>query len=116
MKNFFYNFISKKNIAPVRQFAMDEHGEKKSLPIPRVLVIEWDGKRAFLYRFLDKETSCGDTWHKTFEDALDQVMIEYPNMLEGSHWFEITKETCSSVKEAVEYIFDSTKENSANGK
>ena len=74
------------------------------LPLPSILIIEWDGKRAFLYRFLDEETACGDTWHQTLEDAFSQVDFEYPGMAEGD-WEEIPGDFSNSIVDAVDYIF-----------
>lgn len=111
MKKYLFTSVSREKVVPVRQLvglppqlnkSSDGDG-RKMFPLPSILVIEWDGKRAFLYRFLDEETPCGDTWHQTLKDAFSQVDFEYPDM--AGDWKEIPVDFSSSIADAVDYIF-----------
>ncbi|BAU46689.1 hypothetical protein SVA_0107 [Sulfurifustis variabilis] len=80
-----------KYIAKVRQvlrkdihkLATIEDGEVKvigPLPLPDRVEIELDGSETEpckMYRYTEDDEFCGDTWHETFEYALDQAAFEY---------------------------------------
>ena len=60
-----------------------ENGEIRpvsNLPLPNRVEIELDGSESepcMMYRYTDDDTFCGDTWHETFDSALEQAKFEY---------------------------------------
>jgi hypothetical protein len=53
-------------------------GESKRLmPIPEVLILESDGSSTMLYRYTLTGEYCGDTWHQSVDEALEQAKYEY---------------------------------------
>lgn len=54
--------------------------QESELPHPERVEVELDGSEAepcMMYRYTADGTFCGDTWHQTFELALQQAGHEY---------------------------------------
>lgn len=60
------------------------------LPLAEVLVIRPESAGVLLIRWKRDGTFCGDTWHSTLEEALEQVLEESP--LARPVWHEIDLE------------------------
>jgi hypothetical protein len=60
-----------------------ENGEVRvltDLPLPDRIEIELDGSESepcMTYRYTNDDRFCGDSWHETFEAALEQAEYEY---------------------------------------
>lgn len=67
----------------IHKLATIENDEVKAvgpLPLADRVEIELDGSETEpckMYRYTEGGEFCGDTWHETFEHALDQAEFEY---------------------------------------
>jgi len=57
-----------------------------AMPFPNVVVIEprnhgSDAQECFLFRYTRDGQDCGDTWHRSVDEAKEQAAIEYGRAL-----------------------------------
>lgn len=75
--------VSKVAVRGIHKLATIEDGEVRDvadLPDPHRVEIELDGSEAEacrMYRYTADDRLCGDTWHQSFEDAIEQAKYEY---------------------------------------
>lgn len=75
--------IRKVAVRRIHKVAIVEDGRvraKEDLLDPHRVEIELDGceaKACIMYRYTDDGRFCGDTWHPSFEEALEQAKYEY---------------------------------------
>lgn len=75
--------IAKVAVHGIHKQATIEGGEVRALidlPEPHRVEIELDGSEAeacMMYRYTADGQLCGDTWHRSFEAAIDQAKYEY---------------------------------------
>jgi len=71
-------------------------------PVADVLVLEAanaDGEGVMLYRYTTEGIFCGDTWHASVQEAMDQARYEYGDVLGG--WCEIPLSEADAVAYAL---------------
>jgi hypothetical protein len=72
--------VPKVAVRGIRKLATIEDGEVADLPDPHRVEIELDGSEAeacMMYRYTADGRFCGDSWHQSFKDAIEQAKYEY---------------------------------------
>jgi hypothetical protein len=75
--------VSKVAVRGIHKLATIQDGDVRplaDLPDPHRVEIELDGSEAeacMMYRYTADGRFCGDTWHPSFEDAIEQAKYEY---------------------------------------
>ena len=80
---------------------LTDHEEPRTqLPSSAILVIKQMEDSFFLYRYSDDGRFAGDTWHKTFEDAVYQANVEFSGAL--ASWTKVPEGVSDPVRFAAE--------------
>lgn len=76
--------VARRNIVPEGRHRAglppELHGgvdERRTLPHPRVVLIDHRADGVFLLRYAEDAIFAGDTWHPSVEEAKEQAMDEY---------------------------------------
>jgi len=68
---------------------------RERLPWPRVVLIEEKTSGVFLIRFTADGKVCGDTWHQSIDEAKEQAVFEYGDLL--AEWRSVPQDVADPI-------------------